>query len=340
MATSDIAGNAGDTINIWQDGNTFYYQNITTDVSGTFTFNNNNNTEYFIIGTDYIKIDGQAYTVTINSSASNYGGLIKYNSANTGQNININNIKVDGTNSNLTAGGGWIGQSNFKYGNFINCSSNGPIGNTTNSGCGGIVGRNAARPSGIVTALSCYSTGSIDNQSGGIFGSNASSEFGQATAQNCYSTGSIDNFSGGIFGSGASLTYGKATAQNCYSTGSIDNNSGGIFGSGAGINNGYATAENCYSTGDINIESGGIFGLSAGINGQAAAQNCYSTGPITGDSGGIFGGSAGYNNGQATATKCMYNGTYNTTPPRYGQLAGLDSQNITPTNILGFINLL
>jgi hypothetical protein len=55
-------------------------------------------------------------------------------------------------------------------------------------------------------------------------------------------------------------------------------------------------------------------------------------------SGGIFGSTTGINNGNATAQTCVYNGTYDTNTTTYGQLAGLGSINITPTNIIGYLN--
>ena len=304
-STNNISGDSGDTINIWQDGNTVYYENSRTDASGTIDFNQpgcniinntsnptsyliinftsninlNSSTQYFIIGSQYILIDGLNYTITITiNTGDNYLGLVQNS---TYGNITIQNIKVDGTNSNLLTNGGWIGQSYFKNGNFTNCSSIGPIGNSNNSGCGGIVGYYAGFNGGKVTATNCYSTGAISNQSGGIFGSNA---------------GYI----------------GIATATNCYSTGPISGGSGGIFGSDAGAGGG---------------------------GGTATATNCYSTGAISGESGGIFGSGAGADAGTTTATSCMYNGTFDpTNTTTYGQLAGSKSQNITPTNIVGFIN--
>ena len=337
-STNNISGDSGDTINIWQDGNTVYYENSRTDASGTIDFNQpgcniinntsnptsyliinftsninlNSSTQYFIIGSQYILIDGLNYTITITiNTGDNYLGLVQNS---TYGNITIQNIKVDGINSTLRTGGGWIGQSFFKYGNFTNCSSNGPIGISTNPGCGGIVGYGASNGS-KVTATNCYSTGAISNQSGGIFGSNAG-YIGIATATNCYSTGPISGGSGGIFGSDAG-----------YSTASVI---------------GIATATNCYSTGPISGGSGGIFGSDAGAGGgggTATATNCYSTGAISGESGGIFGSGAGADAGTTTATSCMYNGTFDpTNTTTYGQLAGSKSQNITPTNIVGFIN--
>ena len=354
---NNIFGVSGDIITIGYDTNLYYIQNnnrtdITDLINPINIINNtktnfgamtikfvtdipiNNSNLYFNLATDWINIDGQNHTFNINNIIG-YVGLIQFFS---GTHININNIHVDGTNSNLLTNGGWIGQSYFKYGNFTNCSSNGLIGNSTNYGCGGIVGSSAG-DGGNVTATNCYSTGPISNQSGGIFGINAG-ESGDATATNCYSTGAISGESGGIFSSSAGFTNGTATATNCYSTGAISGGSGGIFGHNAGSNSGNAsaTATNCYSTGAITGSSGGIFGYNAGISGTATATNCYSTGAII-VSGGIFGYQAGVDSGTAIATSCMYNGTFDpTNTSTYGQLAGSNSQNITPTNIVGFIN--
>jgi len=241
---------------------------------------------YFIIGSQYITINGNNKIVTING-ITEYPGLIQNGTgSNNGYtNIIIQDLGVTSNNSRLRSNeGGWIGQSFFAYG--IN--------------------------SGIISVTNCYSTGSILDEQGGIFGINTgqSSSGGTIIVSNCYSTGIIRGGGGGIFGSSAGfISLVTITVTNCYSTGSIQTG-GGIFAVGAGyLLSGTITATNCYSTGTIGTYGGGIFGSSAGSNsypsGTITATNCYSTGNIQSQAGGIFGSSAGSNSsGTITATNC------------------------------------
>lgn len=123
---TDISGIDNKIIQIGYDTQLYYIKNnirtninsFPINISNTGVQNNyliiqiindisvNNSNLYFNLKTDYIEIDGQNHTFTINSSVSNYAGLISYDSTNTGQNILINNIHVDGRNSNLISGGG------------------------------------------------------------------------------------------------------------------------------------------------------------------------------------------------------------------------------------------
>ncbi len=181
--------------------------------------------QYFIIASNGINIQGDNYTITINN-ISGYPGLIQCNTAYT--NININNLGVLSVGSSLSPFAGWIFQAIIGIFSVTcyNCYSTGEISNNS----GGIFGIGSSG-----TATNCYSTGEISNGSGGIFGYG-----GSGTATNCYSTGAIGN-SGGIFGTGSS-----GIATNCYSTGAIIGG-GGIFGPGLG------TAINCYCIGGTNI---------------------------------------------------------------------------------------
>ncbi len=204
--------------------------------------------QYFIIASNGINIQGDNYTITINN-ISGYTGLIQCNTAYT--NININNLGVLSVSSSLNNSAGWIVQASSGNDSGITCYNCYSTGEITNNS-GGIFGQSSSG-----TATNCYSTGTIGTSSGGIFGPTSS-----GTATNCYSTGVNAFYSGGIFGGNSS-----GTATNCYSTGAINASSGGIFGDVSG-----GTATNCYSTGEI-IGGGGIFGSSAGT-----AINCYCIG--------------------------------------------------------------
>jgi len=298
---------------------------------------------FFTVGSEYIRFDGKGYTCTI--TCAEYPGLIQNGIfdqsnntiINAQQNIIVQNVKVVAeTNGALSYGGGWVGQGAFKYGNFINCSSNAPIRNSS----GGILGLFAGY-GGNVTTTNCYSIGTMDNDSGGIFGANAGWNNGKATAVNCYSTGIIGAYGGGIFGSAAggdeTVQPAIAIAINCYSTGLIGIYGGGIFGYVAGRNNDSATAINCYSTGNIGQDAGGIFGKQAGNNGGTVnATNCYSTGDIGQDAGGIFGTNTGGNS--ITAANCYYKGIQYIDNNNYGKLAGLNSTITSAEHIYGYIS--
>jgi hypothetical protein len=214
-----------------------------TDITFSSTIGTNG---YFIIGSQYITINGNNKIVTINS-ITNYLGLIQNsNSINNGfTNININYLGViTSNNSTLASGGGWVGQQYFGKG----------------------------ISTGIISATYCYSTGAISGYAGGIFGDSTGflASGGTITASNCYSTGNIGLFAGGIFGdvTGNSSRGGSITASNCYTTGNIGDWAGGIFGcdTGYAATGGTITASNCYSTGTIGNDAGGIFGAYSGFN--------------------------------------------------------------------------
>jgi hypothetical protein len=294
---------------------------------------------YFVIGSDYITIDGLGYTVDI-SGVSDYPGLVQNGTSGTNgySNTTIQNVSVRSIGSSTLAGGqGWIGQqyySNNASGNIIQyCYSTGDIG----TGCGGIVGTIVAY-GGNILILYCSTTGAITGQSaGGIFGGSAGNNYGTATARDCYTTGVISGISaGGIFGKYAGRYNGSASSINCHTTGAISGNtSGGIFGQFAGRINGIATVSNCYTTGAISGSSGGgIFGGSAGNNyGTATATNCYTTGAISGSSGGgIFGEDCR----GSIATKCFSTG--NITGENAGGIFGLTNYNYTTGRPMSAIN--
>ena len=300
-----------------------YDSPIVITFSEDLTLNSTSN--YFIIDSEYIVIDGENFNVIIDG-VTDYPGLVKNGTdgINGKSNITIQNINISTLNSStLAAYKGWICWDYFGANattNIIkNCSSSGDITNLNSGGIFGYYSFGAAtncystgtiggQGSGGIytyslfgTATDCYSTGTLSGQgSGGIFGSEFGA-FSSGTATNCYSLGAIIGInSGGIFGSSS-----NGTATNCHSSGvigiysnNIVNNSGGIFGSSSS-----GTATNCYSLGDINgIYSGGIFGSSA----YGTATNCYSSGSINGSgSGGIFGY---FSTGTATAINCYSSG--------------------------------
>jgi hypothetical protein len=299
---SSISGIGGDIINILQiSGQTYYNINggSNTVISAwPVTINNTNtaggfvkvlftditlssNTEYFICGTDYIELgnmslnpNGTRPIITIDSVAG-YPGLIQNGTDSIiGKNyINIFNLIVDGTNSTLDDGGGWIGQAYFANSsdkNFIvYCSSNGDI----SSSSGGITGTYFAVNGIEILIEDCTSSGNMINGAGGIVGAD-----------------SYSNFAGGSAISGVG---------SCSSSGIIGTDCGGICGSFCG-SNGTDNFEisNCCSTGQIN-GGGGICGANAGDAGNIDIRWSHSLGTII-SGGGIFGDNAGSNGGTAT----------------------------------------
>jgi hypothetical protein len=214
------------TLNNTDTANTLEVQ-FTTDLSF------NSITQYFILDSSNILIDGSNNVVNINVDL--YQGLVQNGTVDTSGNsfVTIQNVGVESTYT-LENNGGWIGQQYFGNNatdNLVtNCYSTGDIGDSA----GGIFGSDSLAGA---NATNCYSTGTIGIQAGGIFGSDSS-----GSATNCYSTGTIGLQAGGIFGR---LSSGSAT--NCYSTGTIGGGSaGGIFGP-----NSSGSATNCYYTNSV-----------------------------------------------------------------------------------------
>jgi len=258
-------------------------------------------TQYFIIDSSNITIDGSDNVVNVNVDL--YPGLVQNgNNNNAYSDITIKNIGVESTYT-VAQNGGWIGQEYFGNNatdNLItNCYSTGTI----SIAAGGIFGSNSQG-----SATNCYSIGDIiGQQAGGIFGS-----FNSGLASNCHSTGDISgNNAGGIFGSDSDAS---ASATNCYSTGEISSQCGGIFGFQSS-----GSASNCYSIGTIGEDAGGIFGS----NSQGSATNCYSIGDIGLYAGGIFGRDS---YPSASATNCYSTGTIG---PRAGGIFGRGVVTIT-----------
>jgi hypothetical protein len=243
----------------------------------------NSSTQYFIMGSENITIDGSNNVVNINS-ISNYLGLFQNGTGGptSYSDITVKNLGVISNSSTLNNGGGWVCQTLFGENvtnNIVeNCYSTGAI----NQDCGGICGQNSSS-----SVSNCYSIGTIGNRAGGIFGYDST-----GSATNCYSTGTINSDAGGIFGYNTT----SSQASNCYSIGPIGDNAGGIFG-----RNSSGSAINCYSIGDIGLAAGGIFGQLS--QSGASATNCYSTGTINNSAGGIFG-----ENSPGSATNCYSTG--------------------------------
>ena len=155
----------------------------------------------FIIGSEYITINGQSHTVTINNTV-NYPGLIQNgtNSLTAYTNVTLENIGVfSSETTTLLKYTGWLCQPYYGRGIstglllITNCNSNGTITKDGNGGiCGVGYGLNAS--GGIFLITNCYSTGNMTAQNGGgICGGGCGYEAtgGKIEIKNCYSIGII-----------------------------------------------------------------------------------------------------------------------------------------------------
>jgi hypothetical protein len=311
----------------------------------------NSVSNYFIIGSEYITVDGLNNNVIIDS-VLNYQGLFLNGTgtSNGYSNITIQNINLVSLNySSLVSMAGWICHRYYSK-SSLNCILNNlsSSGNMNVNRTGGICGQECARDFGNLKITNCYSTGIISgfftggicsgsagfnggsveitncwstgditgSESGGICGAQAGFNGGSVEITNCWSTGDITGSeSGGICGITAGQQNGNVKITNCYSTGIISGFlTGGICSGFAGFNGGSVEITNCWSTGDITrSESGGICGAQAGqLNGNVKITNCYSTGDINGSqSGGICGAKAGQQNGNVKITNCYSTGDIN-----------------------------
>lgn len=166
--------------------------NITFEDNITF----NNISQYFILESEYINIDGKNKKI-IFDGIINYIGLFNNgnNLINGYSNIQIKNIISEIVNSSsLMNKQGWICQeyfgSNSSNIELYNLLSNGDI---TNDYSGGICGANICNLNGSININNCSSYGNItSNYSGGIcagnIGENSNIEF-----SNCYNLGNINN---------------------------------------------------------------------------------------------------------------------------------------------------
>jgi hypothetical protein len=277
--------------------------------------------DYFILASPNIIIDGNNKSITVNNFV-NFPGLITNGSAteNGNNNITVKNISIGITGSStLLSGQGWICKNYFgkgSTGNVIqNCSSSGPI--TTNSG--GIAGQYTAINSTGFIISGCSASGSILDgaagaNAGGIVGANSGSLSTSFTITSCTYRGNINgNGSGGIIGARStnfSITF-------CSSSGIIKG--GGIAGDYTGIvtaaNTLMVSISDCFSTGNIGssvdtsgaTSAGGIIGAYGGV---VNITRCYSIGAIGGEGknscGGIVGGYGGGVSGGAVVVQSCF----------------------------------
>ena len=274
-------------------------------------------TEYFVLKSNNIIIDGNTKTITVNDCLD-FPGLITNGTAseNGYNNITVKNIIVVSTGTtNLLAGNGWICRQYFgkgTTGNIIqNCSSNGIIP----ADSGGITGQYTAINSTNFTITGCSATGSISNadngaRAGGIVGPLSGTSATSFTITSCIYSGDINgNFSGGIIGASSS----KVSISYCSSSGIIKG--GGIAGEYTGIS-GLVNISDCFSRGDIGSiigeENGGSAGgIVAAYAGYVNITRCYSIGLIGGaeknDAGGIVGafGGGGVPGGTVNVDACF-----------------------------------
>ena len=188
-------------------------------ISSSITGTPSASTGSFIMGTNWITIDGDFYGITINGLSS-YLGLIsngiKSGSSviNARSNINITKLGVLSISSTLNSGGGlgsgWLGRLYF-----------GNNGGTTRNSC---------------NINLCWTNGAIPNDGGGLLGSTS----GNTTIINCYSSfiGELGTKAGGICGS--TCTY--MDISQCYSWAykPAGGNPGGTMG-GDGMSNSIIT---------------------------------------------------------------------------------------------------
>lgn len=296
LSATTVTASPGQTIYIQQNGGNIQYQINSTSGSWTnltfpVTFVNSNPssqritvslfsdieladaTYYFIMGSNLITVDGTIYTVS-HTGIANYPGFVQSTSY---SGIFVNNINMSCGTSSLANNAGWIGQYASSNTNFNNCSSDGNIGDGTNTG-GGIAGNSC----GGCVVTNCWSSGVITGRaspsptsSGGILGLGCVG----CGVVNCYSTGAIGDFSGGIVGSlafGIDITY-------CYSLGSLNSAfCGGILGS--------------LTTGTVPTNIKYCYVLGGNILGDAAGANvsyCYIANGSWNDSDAIAAGITG-----------------------------------------------
>lgn len=270
----------------------------TTDVEIGASFTISDTYTQHVLDSD-VTINGNGYTITIDSTITTFNGLFSILESSTGT-FNINNINLyfSGTTEVF---GGIIGDYTLTTSPYTltisYCSATG-FGNVNT---GGIVGKKikadisycytdeltmTVNSSGYIcgsyftgSASNCYSTGGIPRFGGGIAG-----QYCSGTITKCYSTG---DFTGAKSGGIAGANY-SGTITFCHSSGIISDGSGGIIGS-----NGSGTVTSCYSTGIIGIDIPSITQGCGGIAGYlctTSITNCYSTGNIQGyRSGGIAG---------------------------------------------------
>lgn len=174
----------------------------------------------FVIGSNWITIDGDFYGATIGTSGtgiSSYQGLIQNGTGtNAFSNITVTKLGVlslGGSTLNTPSNAsGWLGKTNFgnnggtttNSSNISLCWSNGDIA----ANCGGLLGSNSAN----TTIINCYSsnTNSLGSKAGGIVGLNGNYLYISQCYSRSWKAGSGNP--GGIAGDSLS----NSTVNNCY----------------------------------------------------------------------------------------------------------------------------
>ena len=254
------------------------------------------NTRYFIIGSQYITIDGSFNNVYL-SNISNHKGLIQNGTGQytftqgTGSWAPEYTVEKNGfsnttlKNINLNISGGCLIS---EYAGFL-CQayySRGAINNSITrcntiredffyqsdaaTNFGGIAGAYSSFSGGKLSITQCFTTVDIYGGGGCITGS-FTGYGGNTFIGNCYSTGAIGYYSsGGIIGRSSPGPGGVVIVESCASYGSISygQNAGGIAGEGTGASsaNNSCVLRNCFSTSDANGTSttgSGIMGPSS-----------------------------------------------------------------------------
>ncbi len=286
-----------------------------------------------IINTDYITIDGNNKTITIDG-ISNYPGLIQNGTGNSStevkssngkNNIIIQNINIISSNSTLAPYSGWICQA--FYGNtssgtntISNCTNNNGFITYRSGGIGG--GSLFAFSTGTNTITNCKNMATFSgDQGGGIVGRRfaySSSVSSINTITNCTNSGEISYTNvGGIAGIRCfNSSSGTNLITNCTNNGIISGSySGGIVGPQFAQDSplGTHTITNCTNTGEISSNYvGGIAGIFFGLSssGTNLISNCTNTGEIlaNGTGGIVAQQSAQSSSGTNTITNCINSG--------------------------------
>jgi hypothetical protein len=231
------------------------------------------NNQYFIIQSDYVILEGNDKTITVDNIEDDRGLVRNGDDGEAGFNfITVNNIKMLAVSSTIFDEAGWVGQrffGNTASNNIIsNCLSNGPIKDFG----GGITGNSSS-----CAVSRSHSSGAIGFAAGGIFGAG-----GTGLAINCYSTGNINVYGGGIFGFNSA-----GNATDCYSTGDMNSHGAGIaaYYSSGTITGCYSNSRNFNVQHSRNGNSWTTIGsvAAAGNNNTISYYNFLHADPVTGN---------------------------------------------------------
>jgi hypothetical protein len=225
----------------------------TVKLTSSFTFTSPVLPSQRITLVDGVTFDGQGYVVTL--ASGNHTGLLELPTT-SAPDCNVQNVGVDGTNSTLLTGCGFLisgsGSSTSPIsGRIYNCYSTGSI---TNIYCSGIVGNITNNCDLIINR--CRFDGDIGaDYSGGIVGAFWSVESGSLELNECYTITSFSsgNQRGGLSGAIINTNNSSTTVDinNCYNitTSSDTNSRGGIIHANPTNNYPTITINNCYSSG-------------------------------------------------------------------------------------------